>query len=61
MCVCIYIYVYMCIYIYIYIYNITYKIDNQLGPIVKHRELYSILLTTYIGKEYKRDYIYRYK
>ena len=35
-----------------------YKIDNQQGPTVQHRELYSILYNK--GKESKKEYIYIY-
>ena len=37
---------------------IIYTMDKQQGPIVEHRELYSLSLIKHDGKEYEKEYIY---
>ena len=40
------------------IYTLLYIIDKPQGPTVKHRELYSISVITYNGKESEKEHIY---
>ena len=35
--------------------TIMYRMDNQQGPIVQHRELYSISCVNHNGKEYEKE------
>ena len=35
----------------------VYRMDNQQGPTVEHREVYSIFVITYKGKESGKKYV----
>ena len=37
-----------------------FKINNQQGPTVKHRELCSIFCNNLMGKEFEKEYICMY-
>ena len=37
-----------------------YKIDNQQGPRVQPRELYSVFCNNYMGKKSEKEWIYVY-
>ena len=41
-----------------HIHTIIYKIENQQGPTVQHKELYSILCNSLYGKEVEKEQIY---
>ena len=38
----------------------VYKVDNQQGPTVQHRELYSVFCNNPYGKESEKRYMYMY-
>ena len=40
-----------------HMHTTIYKIDNQRGPTVYHRELYSVSVITYKGKESEKEWI----
>ena len=44
-----------------HIHSSIYKIDNQQGPTVQHRELYSIFCNNYMGKESEKEWMYAYQ
>ena len=43
-----------------HVYTAIFKMDNQQGPTVQHRELFSILCNNLNGKRFEKEQIYIY-